>query len=108
MVQHDFGSVEDNESWLRTCRTKGAAKWRLLCWLAALSSATTGAYTPRLKTYTAWATDTGRPWRHTLTLLAFLWKRGRAGMAVFEATFGNCKPCVHHESEQRFETPCIE
>ena len=39
---------------------------------AALSRATIRAYTRRLKTYTGWAAGTGRPWRHTLTLLAFL------------------------------------
>ena len=38
---------------------------------AALSRATIRAYTRRLKTYTAWAAA-GRPWHHTLTLLAFL------------------------------------
>ena len=39
---------------------------------AALSRATIGAYTLRLDTYAAWAAATGRPWNHTLTLLAFL------------------------------------
>ena len=39
---------------------------------AALSRATIHTYTRRLKTYTAWAVGTGRPWHHTLTLLAFL------------------------------------
>ena len=38
---------------------------------AALSRATIGAYTLRLNTYAEWAA-TGRPWNHTLTLLAFL------------------------------------
>ena len=39
---------------------------------AALSGATIVAYTLRLDTYAAWAAATGRPWNHTLTLLAFL------------------------------------
>ena len=39
---------------------------------AALSRATIEAYTLRLDTYAAWAAATGRPWNHTLTLLAFL------------------------------------
>ena len=39
---------------------------------AALSRATIAAYTLRLDTYAAWAAATGRPWNHTLTLLAFL------------------------------------
>ena len=39
---------------------------------AALSRATIEVYTLRLETYAAWARSTGRPWRHTLTLLAFL------------------------------------
>ena len=39
---------------------------------AALSRATISVYTLRLDTYAAWAAATGRPWNHTLTLLAFL------------------------------------
>ena len=39
---------------------------------AALSRATIKAYALRLTTYTAWASATGRPWNHALTLLAFL------------------------------------
>ena len=39
---------------------------------AALSRATIVAYTLRLDTYAEWAAATGRPWNHTLTLLAFL------------------------------------
>ena len=39
---------------------------------AALSRATIGVYTLRLDTYAEWAAATGRPWNHTLTLLAFL------------------------------------
>ena len=39
---------------------------------AALSRATIGTYTLRLDTYAEWAHSSGRPWNHTLTLLAFL------------------------------------
>ena len=39
---------------------------------AALSRATIGVYTLRLDIYAAWARGSGRPWNHTLTLLAFL------------------------------------
>ncbi len=39
---------------------------------AALSGATIDTYTLRLNTYADWARASGRPWDHTLTLLAFL------------------------------------
>ena len=66
---------------------------------AALSGATIRAYALRLTTYAAWAAATGRPWNHTLTLLAFLSRpaciRTRGGSSSSQPFTGRTCPWKH-------------